>query len=126
MPERPGAWLFTVARRKALDAIRRNTSFREKLAHVDWSTAREPDDRLRLIFTCCHPALSREAQVALTLRAVCGLTTSEIARAFVTNEATIAKRIVRARRKIVDARIPYRIPGADELDERLEQIATER
>lgn len=122
VPERPGAWLFTVARRKALDAVRRNSNFREKLTQVDWSTAREPDDRLRLIFTCCHPALSREAQVALTLRAICGLTTAEIARAFVTSEATIAKRIVRARRKIVDARIPYRVPGSDELDDRLSQV----
>lgn len=89
---------------------------------VDWHDAREPDDRLRLIFTCCHPALSREAQVTLTLRAVCGLTTPEIARAFVTSEATIAKRIVRARRKIVDARIPYRVPGPEELDERLGEV----
>ena len=82
----------------------------------------EGDDRLRLIFTCCHPALSREAQVALTLRAVAGLTTIEIARAFITSEATIAQRIVRAKRKIVEAKIPYRIPAERDIDERLEEV----
>src|SRR5438105_423746 len=82
----------------------------------------EQDDRLRLIFTCCHPALSREAQVALTLRAVIGLTTPEIARAFLTSEATMAQRIVRAKRKIVEAGIPYRMPDADELSERLDEV----
>ncbi len=82
----------------------------------------EGDDRLRLIFTCCHPALSREAQVALTLRAVAGLTTAEIARAFITSEATIAQRIVRAKRKIVDAKIPYRVPAERDMGERLEEV----
>jgi predicted RNA polymerase sigma factor len=122
IPEKPGAWLFTVARRRALDLLRREGRLRSKLPMVDWNSSREPDDRLRLIFTCCHPALSREAQVALTLRAVCGLTTAAIARAFVTSEATIAKRIVRARRKIVDAGIPYRVPDPEELDERLAEV----
>jgi RNA polymerase sigma-70 factor (ECF subfamily) len=119
IPDRPAGWLFTVARRKALDSLRRDSVYREKLMQVEWPSAQEPDDRLRLIFTCCHPALSREAQVALTLRAVCGLTTEQIARAFLTSEATIAKRIVRARRKIVDAGIPYRVPHARDLDERV-------
>ena len=82
----------------------------------------EGDDRLRLIFTCCHPALSREAQVALTLRAVAGLTTIEIARAFITSEATIAQRIVRAKRKIVEARIPYRVPAERDMGERVEEV----
>jgi predicted RNA polymerase sigma factor len=89
---------------------------------LTWPAAQEPDDRVRLIFTCCHPALSREAQVALTLRSICGLTAAEIARAFLTSEATIAKRLVRARRKIVDAGIPYRVPAAEELDERLSEV----
>jgi RNA polymerase sigma factor (sigma-70 family) len=122
IPARPGAWLFTVARHRALDVLRRESRLREKLTQLDWQTAQEPDDRLRLIFTCCHPALSREAQVALTLRAVCGLTTDEIARAFLTSEATIAKRITRARRKIVDAAIPYRLPTTEDLDLRLREV----
>ena len=84
--------------------------------------AREVDDRLRLIFTCCHPALAREAQLALTLRAVCGLTTAEIARAFLTSEATIAQRIVRAKRKIVAAGIPYRVPAGADLRARLDEV----
>jgi RNA polymerase sigma factor (sigma-70 family) len=122
VPDRPGAWLFTVARRKALDKLRRDSVYREKLMQVEWPAVQEPDDRLRLIFTCCHPALSREAQVALTLRAVCGLTTTEIARAFLTSEATIAKRIVRARRKIVDAGIPYRLPRREDLETRVGEV----
>jgi predicted RNA polymerase sigma factor len=122
IPEKPGAWLFTVARRRALDLLRREGRLRQKLPMVDWNAAREPDDRLRLIFTCCHPALAREAQIALTLRAVCGLTTAAIARAFVSSEATIAKRIVRARRKIVDAGIPYRVPDPEQLGERLAEV----
>ncbi len=126
MPEKPGAWLLTTARRKAVDQLRRQARFRDKLAQLEGALMRddtaEGDDRLRLIFTCCHPALSREAQVALTLRAVAGLTTIEIARAFITSEATIAQRIVRAKRKIVEAKIPYRIPAERDIDERLEEV----
>ena len=126
IPQRPGAWLLTTARRKGVDRLRREARYREKLAtlgedQMSADTA-EGDERLRLIFTCCHPALAREAQVALTLRAVAGLTTTEIARAFITSEATIAQRIVRAKRKIVDARIPYRIPAIAEMEERLGEV----
>jgi len=117
---------MTTARRKALDRIRRGKTYLEKLSLLVASSSQEvrgeQDDRLRLIFTCCHPALSREAQVALTLRAVIGLTTPEIARAFLTSEATMAQRIVRAKRKIVEAGIPYRMPDADELSERLDEV----
>ena len=126
IPEKPGAWLLTTARRKAVDQLRRQARFRDKLAQLEGAVMRddtaEGDDRLRLIFTCCHPALSREAQVALTLRAVAGLTTIEIARAFITSEATIAQRIVRAKRKIVDANIPYRLPAERDLGERLDEV----
>lgn len=127
VPERPGAWLLTTARRKGLDRLRREARHREKLevlAALQQAPAREADDRLRLIFTCCHPALGREAQVALTLRAVVGLTTQEIARAFLLPEATLAKRIVRAKRKIVAAGIPYRVPDVDELRGRLDEVLT--
>ena len=127
MPERPGAWLLTTARRKGLDRLRREYRHREKLealAALQEAPPRETDDRLRLIFTCCHPALGREAQVALTLRAVAGLTTPEIARAFLLPEATLAKRIVRAKQKIVAAGIPYRVPGPDELRDRLDEVLT--
>jgi len=126
IPDRPGAWLFTTARRKAIDQARRDARYKEKLVLLEGAAmsldAAEGDDRLRLIFTCCHPALSREAQLALTLRAVAGLTTVEIARAFITSEATIAQRIVRAKRKIVDAGIPYRIPQDADLAERLQEV----
>jgi RNA polymerase sigma factor (sigma-70 family) len=126
IPEKPGAWLLTTARRKAVDQLRRQARFRDKLAQLEGDVMRddtaEGDDRLRLIFTCCHPALSREAQVALTLRAVAGLTTIEIARAFITSEATIAQRIVRAKRKIVDANIPYRMPAERDMGDRLEEV----
>ena len=126
IPDKPGAWLLTTARRKAVDQFRRQARFREKLALLEEASMRddtaEGDDRLRLIFTCCHPALSREAQVALTLRAVAGLTTTEIARAFITSEATIAQRIVRAKRKIVDAKIPYRVPAERDMSERLAEV----
>ncbi len=124
IPERPGAWLLTVARRRALNQLSRDARYRAKLAQLEQPVSTEPDDRLRLMFTCCHPALSRAAQIALTLRAVCGFTTAEIAHAFLTSEATVAQRIVRARRKIVAANIPYRIPGDEEFDERLGEVLT--
>jgi RNA polymerase sigma factor (sigma-70 family) len=119
IPERPDAWLFTVARRRGLDVLRRESNYRVKLAQLQWPVRPEPDERLRLIFTCCHPALSQQAQIALTLRVVCGLTTAQIARAFLVRESTVARRITRAKRKITDAGIPYRVPDADELGARL-------
>lgn len=122
IPDRPEAWLFTVARNRALDRLRREENYRSKLAQLQWPIQPEPDERLRLIFTCCHPALPRAAQVALTLRVVCGFTTAQIARAFVVPEATVAQRITRAKRKINDAAIPYRIPSPDELDARLSEV----
>jgi RNA polymerase sigma factor (sigma-70 family) len=125
IPDNPAAWLTTTARRKAIDRIRREARYREKLvllAASETPAASEPDDRLRLIFTCCHPALAREAQLALTLRAVCGLTTAEIAHAFLASEAAMAQRIVRAKRKIVEAGIPYRVPTRDELAGRLAEV----
>ena len=128
IPEKPGAWLLTTARRKGLDRLRRQARYRDKLAQLEGASnlmrddTVEGDDRLRLIFTCCHPALSREAQVALTLRAVAGLTTVEIARAFITSEATNAQRIERAKRKIVEANIPYRVPAERDMAERLDEV----
>jgi RNA polymerase sigma factor (sigma-70 family) len=122
IPERPDAWLFTVARRRGLDALRREGNYRAKLAQLQWPVQPEPDERLRLVFTCCHPALPRQAQIALTLRVVCGLTTAQIARAFLVPEATVAQRITRAKRKITDAGIPYRIPADDELGARLREV----
>jgi len=128
IPEKPGAWLLTTARRKALDQLRRQARYRDKLAQLEGAAnlmrddTAEGDDRLRLIFICCHPALSREAQLALTLRAVAGMTTAEIARAFITSEATIAQRIVRAKRKIVEANIPYRVPAEADMGERLDEV----
>ncbi|HYM35827.1 MAG TPA: sigma-70 family RNA polymerase sigma factor, partial [Steroidobacteraceae bacterium] len=122
-PSDPVAWLITVARNKAVDAIRRRIKLREILASevaeeesVELSAM--PDDRLRLIYTCCHPALSLDAQIALTLRTLGGLTTEEIARAFLTSTVTMAQRLVRAKAKITQARIPYRVPEPDELTER--------
>ena len=122
IPERPNAWLFTVARRRGLDHVRREGNYRAKLAQLQWPVQPNPDERLRLIFTCCHPALPRQAQIALTLRVVCGLTTAQVARAFLVPEATIAQRITRAKRKITDAGIPYRIPADDELSARLTEV----
>jgi RNA polymerase sigma-70 factor (ECF subfamily) len=125
VPERPDAWLAAVAHRKALDRIRRDVLHREKLALIEAQPLErnvEPDDRLRLIFICCHPALSRDAQVALTLRAVLGLTTEQIARALVSSEDAIAQRIVRAKRKIVQAAIAFRLPDDSELVERLDHL----
>ncbi|GAA4255379.1 RNA polymerase sigma factor [Dactylosporangium darangshiense] len=127
-PERPGAWLTTVARNRALDLLRREQVLRQKLPLL---VTDEPapaadetldDDRLRLIFTCCHPALSRDAQVALTLRLVCGLSTAEVARAYLVTEPTMAARITRAKRKIAAARIPYRVPTPDELPARVSAV----
>ncbi|MGP4028863.1 RNA polymerase sigma factor [Actinomadura sp. 3N407] len=124
IPDRPDAWLFTVARRRGLDVLRRQARYRDKLALLQWSPPHEPDDRLRLIFTCCHPALPRTAQIALTLRVVCGLTTAQIAAAFLVPEPTVARRITRAKRKISDAGIPYRIPRDTEMPERLAEVLT--
>jgi RNA polymerase sigma-70 factor (ECF subfamily) len=127
VPRRPASWLLTTARRKGLDRLRREAVHRRKLelvAGLPEEPPRDADDRLRLIFTCCHPVLAREAQVALTLRAVVGLTTEEIARAFVVPEDTLSKRILRAKRKIVASGVPYRIPGPDELGSRLDEVLT--
>jgi RNA polymerase sigma-70 factor (ECF subfamily) len=122
IPTQPGAWLLTVARRRAIDQLRRDARYRDKLAALEHPVVQEPDDRLRLMFTCCHPALSRETQVILMLRAVCGFTTTEIARAFLTSESAVARRLVRAKQKIVQAGIPYRVPRDEDLDERLGEV----
>ncbi|WP_338692676.1 sigma-70 family RNA polymerase sigma factor [Streptomyces sp. Q6] len=127
VPRRPGAWLVTAARHRAVDVLRRRTTERAKLAEVAALRAdHEPqpveDERLRLIFTCCHPALPLESRVALTLRAVGGLTTREIARAFLTGEDTVSQRILRAKRKIAAAAIPYRVPLPGARAERLHGV----
>ncbi|HEY1420193.1 MAG TPA: RNA polymerase sigma factor [Candidatus Dormibacteraeota bacterium] len=126
VPDNPGAWLMTTAKRRAIDILRRDQRHQEKVALLERSTLppepAEADDRLKLIFTCCHPALAQEAQVALTLRAVAGFTTAEIAAAFLVSEATMAQRIVRAKRKIVAANIPYRVPSGVEVAGRLDAV----
>jgi RNA polymerase sigma-70 factor (ECF subfamily) len=131
VPDRPGAWLTTVARRQALNVMRRRQTLATRLPLLlepaDTETPEPdtiPDDRLRLIFTCCHPALAREAQIALTLRLVCGVATPDIAQAFLVAEATMAARLTRAKKKIAAARIPYAVPSADELPERVDAVLT--
>ncbi|VVN60696.1 hypothetical protein PS687_03829 [Pseudomonas fluorescens] len=129
MPANPRAWLVSTGRFKAIDRLRRQARFTpllqaqaDALEAADWSDEDVEDDRLRLIFTCCHPALAADAQAALTLREICDLTTEEIARAFLAAPATIAQRIVRAKGKIREARIPYQVPSLAELPERLDSV----
>jgi RNA polymerase sigma factor (sigma-70 family) len=125
VPSRPAAWLTQVARNGALDALRRDSVWRRSLPQlVQGESVPGPedaldDDRLRLVFTCCHPALDRDAQVALTLRLVCGMSTAEVARAFLVQESTMAARLTRAKKKVAVARIPYRVPAPDQLSERV-------
>jgi RNA polymerase sigma-70 factor, ECF subfamily len=134
VPANPRAWLVSTGRFKAIDTLRRRARFDESVGELSrrldgqamepalWDEQSIEDDRLRLIFTCCHPALPADARIALTMREVCGLTTEEIARAFLTATPTIAKRIVRAKAKIRDARIPYEVPSQSELAPRLETV----
>ncbi|MNF50398.1 RNA polymerase sigma factor [compost metagenome] len=132
VPANPRAWLVSAGRFKAIDGLRRQARFEPLDAHLadsiaardqlPWDGDSVEDDRLRLIFTCCHPALAADAQVALTLREICDLSTEDIARAFLTSPGTVAQRIVRAKAKIRDARIPYEVPGRGELAERLQSV----
>ncbi|MHB8574259.1 MAG: RNA polymerase sigma factor, partial [Dehalococcoidia bacterium] len=140
VPTRPEAWIITTARRRAIDHLRRDQTLARKRAQLEYLVAQDQaasqvetdegvvemwdDDRLRLIFTCCHPALAVEAQIALTLRTVAGLETPEIARALLVSPDTMAKRLTRARTKVRDARIPYQVPAEHELPDRLNSVLT--